>query len=128
MRILLASLALLTIAATDAPFEPRPITDAEKDVIRQAVKKKLIDPGSAQFRWNPQVLDSVTYCGFVNSKNRMGGFVGYSLYQILLTEKDRTAIFVQMGTPGSISAEVADELCAEHGYGIDPTAMNTIDD
>lgn len=54
----------------------------EKDVIREstsAVKASLIDPDSAQFR-GVKIIRSdgkIVVCGQVNSKNRMGGYIGY---------------------------------------------------
>ena len=43
-----------------------------------AVKDLLIDPGSAQFS-DVTTQNEVT-CGFVNSKNRMGGYVGRTAF------------------------------------------------
>ena len=43
-----------------------------------AVKDLLIDPESAQF--SDVVTNGSTTCGFVNSKNRMGGYVGRTAF------------------------------------------------
>lgn len=41
----------------------------------EAVRERLFDPGSAQFR-DVRVVRA-GYCGRVNAKNRMGGYVGF---------------------------------------------------
>lgn len=48
-----------------------------KEEIHSAVKGKLKDPNSAVFQ-NDRKLSDYLYCGQVNAKNSLGGFVGYS--------------------------------------------------
>ncbi|NLZ12368.1 MAG: hypothetical protein GX086_13705 [Alcaligenaceae bacterium] len=43
---------------------------------KSAVKKLLNDPGSAMFSELRKVGDTGNICGYVNAKNRMGGYVG----------------------------------------------------
>jgi len=126
MRVLLAALALFAIAA-DEPFQPRPITDAEKAMIRQAVKKKLIDPGSAQFRWNTRVSHSVVYCGFVNSKNRMGGYVGFTAYEVMVDRQTNSIALVDLQEDDG-DLYVITKMCGERGYNLDPSDPTTVDD
>lgn len=46
-----------------------------------AVKDMMVDPWSAQFKSEfKSKLAPDTYCGLVNSKNRMGAYVGFSPY------------------------------------------------
>lgn len=46
-----------------------------------AVEAILIDPGSAQFRLSP-ARSTDHYCGFVNAKNRMGGYNGFEPFLV----------------------------------------------
>lgn len=45
---------------------------------KKAVKQLLNDPDSAQFRDITPGKEEKSVCGFVNAKNRMGGYVGDS--------------------------------------------------
>jgi hypothetical protein len=47
---------------------------------RQAVMDQLIDPESAQFRSERQDDVLKAYCGEVNSRNSLGGYVGWQHY------------------------------------------------
>lgn len=49
---------------------------------RDAVKAKLNDPGSAEFRGDTvyEVDGSTIVCGEVNARNRMGGYAGFEPY------------------------------------------------
>jgi DNA-directed RNA polymerase subunit E'/Rpb7 len=47
------------------------------------VKANLSDPDSAQFKSFYKNKSSGVICGEVNSKNRMGGYVGFSKFLIL---------------------------------------------
>lgn len=115
-------------AGARAEEYPRPINDLEKANIRKAITKKLIDPGSAQFRWNPNFLNSVTYCGFVNSKNRMGGYVGFSAFKVIMKPDREIVISDIASTPTATSTYVVEKTCADDGYNLDPANPKTIDD
>lgn len=52
--------------------------DADMQRAKDAVRQRLIDPDSAQFRDLRKVDEGI--CGQVNSKNRMGGYVGYRTF------------------------------------------------
>ncbi|MDP3492511.1 MAG: hypothetical protein Q8R82_05315 [Hyphomonadaceae bacterium] len=52
--------------------------NGEPPQVREAVKNELLDPFSAEFRNVRQRLGN--WCGEVNAKNRMGGYVGWSLF------------------------------------------------
>lgn len=63
--------ALIVLTLTSCEQLPGAVNDAKRNV-----REHLIDPDSAQFksvRENPQ---TGAVCGFVNAKNRMGGYVG----------------------------------------------------
>jgi len=47
--------------------------------VKSEVKSVLIDPSSAEFR-SITSFKNGNYCGEVNSKNRMGGYVGYKAF------------------------------------------------
>lgn len=52
--------------------KPREVSHAE-----ESVRYLLYDPDSAQFR------NQFRWCGEVNAKNRMGGYVGFTRYVVL---------------------------------------------
>ena len=60
----------------------RQIAEAE-----EAVQLQLIDPNSADFR-NVFVSKSGVVCGEVNSKNRLGGYVGFRAFFYGAANKD----------------------------------------
>lgn len=76
--------AILALAAmpSTALAGQRPLTSAERTAIEGAVKEQLNDPDSATFRHNPYQTGSDIYCGRVNAKNRLGGYVGYRIFKI----------------------------------------------
>lgn len=53
------------------------------DQAREAVAEQLKDPGSAKFQNERVVGSDNTVCGEVNSKNSVGGYVGFSSYVAL---------------------------------------------
>lgn len=120
MRVVLAMLALLTMGADFAP-----LTEADKAAIRQAIKRELTDPDSAQFRWNPERRDSVIYCGFVNSRNRFGGYAGFTLYEVMI---DQRGVFLVQLVRDDTDAIVVETMCSQRGYNLDPSDPATVDD
>ncbi|MBB3941765.1 hypothetical protein GGR39_003446 [Novosphingobium fluoreni] len=95
--------ALLTVAtsaqAAKEPQPPEPATPPNWAAVRQQVEARviasLVDPDSAKISWpngfkwggykpflSKRVFGYVT-CGFVNSKNRMGGYVGDSPFVVV---------------------------------------------
>lgn len=81
-------------------------TDADSariDLARNAVKEKLSDPGSAQFR-NDRITEAEPgikakggfyVCGEVNAKNRMGGYTGFTQYVASIIKTDTA--YVEIG-------------------------------
>ena len=100
----------------------RDLTDAEKQVIADAVKARLRDPASATFKWGSFVgqitetatgANSSTYCGMVNSRNGFGGYGGdtpYMVFIVLLNE--RVAISHVVG----MSGQATYAHCRSYGY------------
>lgn len=75
-----------------------------------AVRARLIDPSSADFEWpygfvegtwptilKNRVFEGYITCGFVNSKNRMGGYAGRSAFVVVV--KDGVVSYADVGTP-----------------------------
>jgi len=57
------------------------------DQLRRPVLALLSDPDSAQFRserlFSGWTLDNSALCGEVNTRNRMGGYVGYAHFTVV---------------------------------------------
>lgn len=51
----------------------------EEGRVKKEVKAMLNDPNSAEFR-NIKVFENGNYCGEVNAKNKMGGYVGFQAF------------------------------------------------
>jgi hypothetical protein len=76
--------------------EARAAVEAEKRTPRgrqrEAVKRHLVDPESAQFRNDdkgPRYSSKTpAWCGEVNARNRMGGLTGFTRYVAFFDEED----------------------------------------
>lgn len=51
--------------------------------VKAAVAAKMVDPGSTTFQTLSEKVHGIAYCGEVNSKNRLGGYVGYEKFYAL---------------------------------------------
>ena len=51
----------------------------EEGRVKKEVKAMLNDPNSAEFR-NIKIFENGNYCGEVNAKNKMGGYVGFQSF------------------------------------------------
>jgi hypothetical protein len=72
-----------------AHAECLPVTDADKEIIRERLELELKDAQSARFKQLcklPRKLERDTpgfgYCGLVNSKNSYGAYAGYSRFWV----------------------------------------------
>ncbi|WAJ29331.1 hypothetical protein [Antarcticirhabdus aurantiaca] len=84
-------LAALAISASASAQEIRDITPEERAKVEAAVRKKLLDPDSAQFQdVRASVSDSglITVCGKVNAKNQYGGYSGRKLFHTFIAKDD----------------------------------------
>lgn len=98
MKKLVGFIAAIAILASMASHEAmaHDLTHKEKATIEKEIKRGLSDPESARFQWLklPKSVGirppdtATTYCGLVNAKNKMGGYVGY---------KPFLAIFLTVG-------------------------------
>lgn len=67
---------------------PAPPEAAKPDPFQElkaAVAAKMVDPGSATFQALSVKIADFSYCGEVNAKNRMGGYVGYQKFFAMKT-------------------------------------------
>jgi hypothetical protein len=82
-KFVFGALVLLALFAGALYGYPRWVLLPE---LRAHVAAELSDPDSAQFRNERYFGDwtrSGDYCGEVNAKNRMGGYVGYQHFQLI---------------------------------------------
>ena len=68
------------------------LSSGQKSMIEQTIRHDLVDPSSAQFGSMGAAKVSkddgstnIYVCGEMNSKNRMGGYVGFSAYAGILS-------------------------------------------
>ena len=104
------------------PALARDLMDAEKEEISKTVRRELIDPESARFKWVPvSAVGAKVYCGLVNSKNRLGGYTGDAPYAVFLVWIDGT---IKLAAPlgigsndGESPASIATrKTCDKEGY------------
>jgi hypothetical protein len=79
----LVGLSIWEHPAWTDPLAPRDLTDNEKRLAADSLRKRLRDPDSAEFRWPKLRPDrklpkqAWAYCGEVNASNGFGGYVGF---------------------------------------------------
>jgi hypothetical protein len=72
---LIGGAILFTQPKPPAPPKPDPFQN-----VKTAVAAKMFDPGSATFQALSELVPDFAYCGEVNAKNKMGGYVGYQKF------------------------------------------------
>ncbi|WP_023628574.1 hypothetical protein [Pseudomonas soli] len=85
--------------------------DSDIDRAREAVSEQLTDPSSAQFR-NERSKKDGWVCGEVNSKNAMGGYVGFKRYTVIWKDGGGQTVAIEGGGETSLDralCEVKDE-------------------
>lgn len=83
-------------------------------VARDAVRSKLTDPDSALFR-NEIMLGGILsgiVCGEVNAKNKMGGYVGYTEFFVVIS-KLKALDFAGEISRDRLSADHVREVCSK---------------
>lgn len=115
MKWLLAALAGLAIpSSAHSATGPYALTTRNKaDIVRQ-VRDKLIDGESARWRWPLHQTEFGTYCGWVNAKNRLGAYTGWTPFMVIGgagTDGKYTVISSDFG-----ASDVVARMCAESGY------------
>jgi hypothetical protein len=82
----------------EPPYEygPPPSWDRYRELGELTLRARLVDPDSAKFIWHhgyrqggwrpflSRMIRGYTTCGYVNSKNRMGGYAGSSFFVIVI--------------------------------------------
>ena len=123
-----ATVATLTMmigmTSAEAQAQSRALSSAERVIVERTIKEMLVDPDSAQFEMRPFIMGSDLFCGQFNSKNRMGGYIGYKAFEVNVTTNASGTI-----TSGSLprhygwgdemsSAIMASAHCQEAGYDV----------
>lgn len=98
------------------------LTAKEKSAIEKAVKRELLDPESARFKWlnlppgTSTKSSAVTYCGLVNSKNSYGGYVGDSPFQVIIMWSEKGKLLDEVDVFIRDNKNVTYKICADAGY------------
>lgn len=126
--------AVFVVAAKkpEVPIDPGPppaSLERFQELAVPAVLAGFFDPGSAQFQWDRDVIGGYWKpvlgkkvpgwwtCGLVNGKNRMGGYVGFRRF-VVVVNYDRVA-FVQTGDGSTYDFTVTVRRCHSEGYSSD---------
>ncbi|HHQ4309280.1 TPA: hypothetical protein ACSP7Y_005369 [Serratia fonticola] len=120
MRILLI---ILLMAVAQSTFS-RPLSTDELQAVESFIREDMKDPDSAKFYHGefPYPQKTAIYCGLVNGKNSFGGYVGKTLFSVLIFDGADNKIDIvslahdsegKLQTPEALSA-----LCAGGGYNL----------
>lgn len=120
-------------APVAAEYGPQPDWGHYKEVAEAAVRVKLIDPGSAQFDWpygyvqrgytpfmSKRVYGYAT-CGFVNSRNRMGGYAGRRAFVVVIDFDQVRYVEVSTSLNGG---GLLEQACQKAGFPVAPAASS----
>jgi hypothetical protein len=113
-------ISALVCALFAGPASAKDFNASQKRAIEKAIKEKLIDPESARFKF-PEIATTDVYCGLVNSKNRMGGYTGDAVFQVLVTPQGKSGTFVYVfgigdADPESSTSAILLKTCSDKGY------------
>jgi hypothetical protein len=89
----------------------RTATPQEKAAMTKAVERSLLDPESARYR-DSYVIPGSQACLEVNSKNRMGGYVGFK-YAVLTTVRGEWVFLNTLDGPASLCQDMIMKFAAE---------------
>jgi hypothetical protein len=95
-RVAALLVLVLSGCASSHTVMPFQLTDADEVAIKAGVRTSLGNPGSAEFgdmRATRSTDGVVSVCGWVNSKNGVGGYTGNQLFIGLLNVATRPSIF-----------------------------------
>lgn len=59
-----------------------PASAALQTAVRRHFEMILLDAPSARWKWLPVRGDGRIYCGYVNAKNRIGGYTGFQMFMV----------------------------------------------
>ncbi|WP_353187482.1 hypothetical protein [Pseudomonas sp.] len=108
----------LTLALACTAVIAKDFTPSQKNKLQAAVKAQLIDEDSAKFKLPPYQGGDL-YCGQVNSKNRMGGYTGYTVFQAAVLPGTTSGFYllgIGSGDPSDPSTSALIQACSEKGY------------
>lgn len=111
--ILLALCGMSALASTSVMA--RELSQSEKQVIIGVISSQLKDPDSAKYTWQ-DYKGGDTYCGFVNSKNSYGGYVGNTPI-ILEVRKNKSGV-INWAQGMVTNDSVFFPTCTDAGYKI----------
>ena len=93
---------------------PRPANWVDMQRLAEAaIKSKLVDPTSAQFEWTngfsfqtyrslfSKEITGPTTCGFVNARDRAGGYSGRAAFIVIMSQLGDSVAFAEIDEPGS---------------------------
>ena len=97
-RFKLLTFIIFLISACKASVMPYDPPDREQFIAdaKRSLEYSLIDSESAKYRNLRTIIDDsgrVYLCGEINSKNRMGGYVGFKLFKYSREEGGRIGYF-----------------------------------
>lgn len=104
---MLALFVAFSVAASSLP------TQAVQSAIKEAVGKKLADPLSAQYDWQP-AQEGVVYCGWVNAKNQFGAYSGYQPFMVLYVVNEQSG--KAMVSKVDLEDYIVTPMCLRKGY------------
>ena len=119
--IVLLALAIMYFAVpAQGEGTSHTLSDVEIAMVQESVRRDLVDPASAQF--GPIIANNhkdgkVYTCGFVNAKNRMGGFTGDTPFMVVLSpNRDNPAGRALLPGPNDPRSVIA--VCRSRGVTI----------
>jgi hypothetical protein len=121
VKSLVIGLLLCCANLSFAQNEPSVRTPGKLDAkaIMDGVVYKLSDPDSAKFREIKVNYSDLTVCGYVNSKNQLGGYAGFEPFIGELIKdpkhpKDVSFALIGVGS-SNVEAQVTQNMCRQHG-------------
>lgn len=105
---------LMVVVAAVAALQgsgPGPVTPGQIAEARSALDERLFDYPSARFR-DVRGRDKVL-CGFVNAKNRMGAYIGWTRFAYVSFSED-PSLYIEDSENASID-NFLDAFCGEDG-------------
>lgn len=122
------------------PLPTPPSVKVDYGAMRKAaenhIRSKLVDPGSAVFEWPngftrttwrrlfQKPVEGVMTCGYVNSRNRLGGFSGKSAFVVVMD--DTSVSFSDIDAGGS--AGLVEAGCKKGANILPPPQIGMLDD
>lgn len=111
-----------TVLAGAAPGElaaPRELPLPLRQGIMRFLNARMLDGPASRYKWPAQRKSKLLYCGWINGKNTMGGYVGWRPFYVYFS-LDGTVERVQVYDPSDKADPIMfDALCKSNGYNID---------